>query len=242
MSADVLVTSFAPDAAEAYGNRGTVSMWNRWPQWLSLYLDAPLPWTPPSGARHLTGEIVGWPETRRRLPVSNPDAAKPTNYIWNARKYAVKVFVWCDAAERLASMSSACVTWLDADTVTHAQVPYDFSRSLLGDAAVAYLGRGAMHPETGFVAFRIPDALPLLRWMRDAYRDGTYAQWTDGWTDCHALRHGLAAVPVKAADLTSHAYDGEWRSTVDAFALSPLAPYVRHLKGQQAKREAACVI
>ncbi len=242
MSGDVLVTSFAPEHAEAYGYRGVVTMWNHWPAWLSVYQDAPSAWTPPAGARHLTGEIPGWTEMRDSLPWRNPASAKPENYIWNARKFAVKVFVWCDVAERLQSMSSCVMTWLDADTVTSTQVPKGFSASVLGDAAVAYLGRGAMHPETGFVAFRLPEALPLLRWMRDAYREGTFAQWSDGWTDCHALRHGLSAVPVRAVDLTSTKHAGEWTSRVDAFALSPLSSYVQHLKGSKAKREAACAI
>jgi hypothetical protein len=186
-----------------------------------------------------TGDIPGWIETRATLPVTSDDPTryKATGYLWNAAKFAVKVFVWHDAAERL---ERGILTWLDADTVIRQSVPVGLSMKMLRSADVAYLGRGAMHPETGYVVFRIPEALPLLRWCCEAYRTHRYRKIKTGWTDCHVLRAGIAARKVAARDLTSHkAY--HWRSTVDAMALSPLGPYVTHLKGKDRKRKAlAC--
>jgi len=147
----------------------------------------------------------------------------------------VKPFVWHHAAKRVGR---GIVAWLDADTVTTQTVPATIFEEMLGDADVAYLGRGQMHPENGCVVFRLPEAMPLVSWCRHAYMRTWYRKWTDGWTDCHALAAGLRAVPgVRARDLTSHVHQGEWRSWVDAFALSPLGPYVMHLKGARQKRE-----
>jgi hypothetical protein len=156
--------------------------------------------------------------------------------VWDAQRFAVKAFVWLAAAERL---ERGILTWLDADTVVEAPVPADLPASLLEGADVAYLGRGrTMHPETGAVFFRIPEALPLLRWCVDCYRFDWFRQLEFGWTDCHVLRAGLAATSTRARDLTSHLAPA-WNSSVDAFALSPLGPYVTHYKGTRRKREAA---
>lgn len=237
-----LVTSFSPAGADSYGHRCVASIRRHWPHPLTVYVDAPME----LGAEmRLTGNIPEWLTTKDALPSERRDAPstgtdkwtrKPTSYLWDAKRFAVKPFVWHDAA---AQIESGILVWLDGDTVTHAPVPQTFIADLMRDVDVAYLGRGEMHPENGFVAFRLPQALPLVAWCRDVYRLGVFSELTDGWTDCHVLRAGLRAWPLRARDLTSRAYSGPWRSDVDAFALSPLGPYVEHLKGSQRKRVAA---
>jgi hypothetical protein len=218
--------------------RCALSAAKHWSHPVVVYADEPM-----HGAL-LTSDIPGWLATKGQLPRIREDAPttgfdewtrKPASYLWNAQKFAVKPFVWHDAATLL---DEGVLVWLDADTVTTADVPPQLVSDLMGDADVLMLGRGAMHPETGFVAFRVPNALPLLTWCRDAYRFGWFAAIAEGWTDCHVLRAGLQAVPLLVRDLTSHLHD-DWRSGVDAFALSPLGPYVEHLKGVQRKREAS---
>lgn len=235
-----IVTSFSPAGADLYGRRCVASVRAHWPHPLTVYADALIDL---SGVPvRLTSEIPGWPETQPRLPATRPDAPmtgfdkwtrKPENYIWNAHRFAVKAFVWLDAAER---MERGILVWLDADTVTTADVPGDLIERLVAGVDIAYLGRGPMHPETGFVAFRVPEALPLLRYCCDIYTSGFYRTMCKGWTDCHALEDALLMQPIKARDLTSHTWAGEWRSSVDAFSLSPLGPYVQHLKGPQRKQ------
>ena len=214
-----VVTSFSPAGAALYGRR-CVSAW-RASAPLVAYVDAPMDL--PVETR-LTSEIPGWLETRNRLPNRNQVSRRPDYYRWQARRFAVKPFVWLDAAERL---EQGLLTWLDGDTATTSRIPDGLWAELLGDADVAYLGRGPMHPETGYVGFRIPEALPLLRWCRSVYETGEVQTWEDGWTDCHVLRAGLRAVPVRARDLTSHRYVGKSH----IWPVSPLAPYLTHAKG-----------
>lgn len=230
----VVVTSFSAEGQALYGDRCLKSLTRHWPGPVSVYLDEPSRY--PDADVQLTRDIPGWTTCRAQLLRENPTAAKPTNYIWDAQRFAVKPFVWLDAAERL---TCGVLVWLDGDTVTRAAVPDGFAESLLDDADVAYLGRGAMHPETGFVAFRIPEALPLLRWCCDVYQSGAYALLRDGWTDCHVLRAGLQSQGVSARNLTLGLHDGPWNSGVDAMGLSPLGPYVTHFKGSARKRALA---
>ncbi len=220
-----VVTSFSASGADLYGRR-CVESWRRFggvP--MTVYADSPLIL---EGVQiRQTSEIPGWSETRSVLPQRREDATRPSIYRWNARRFAVKTFVWCDAAERLGS---GILTWLDGDTETVAPVPQGFFVTLLGNAHVAFLGRKPVHPETGYVGFRIPQALPLLRWCREAFVNGTFRSW-DGWTDCHALRAGLCALGVTSRDLTSHLYTGD----THIWKRSPLGPYMRHYKGNKSE-------
>jgi len=231
---ELVVTSFSPEGEAQYGKRMTRQFRKYWPCPLIVYVDGP---TTVKGCGLLrTADIPGWLETRERLPdvADDPNWYKPTGYLWNAKRFAVKPFVWLDAAEH---MGSGVLTWLDGDTVLESRVKPGWTRKLLGKADVAYLGRGKMHPETGYVGFRIPESLPLLRWCRDAYRDETFRSLTSGWTDCHVLKAGMKALRVKALDMTSH-LQPHWNSQDDVMDMSPVGPYVSHLKGSERKREA----
>jgi hypothetical protein len=241
MSRTEIVTSFSASGAARYGRRCVDSLASYWPHPVTVYADERIDLD--GVTVRLTSSIPDWCATRDRLPSTREDAPvtgsdtwtrKVTSFLWNAQRFAVKPFVWYEAALRL---EQGLLVWLDGDTVTTRPVPSTLAATVLGDADVAYLGRGAMHPETGVVVFRIPEAMPLLRWCRESYQFGACLSMADGWTDCHVLRAGLAAVSVNARDLTSHACD-EWRSGVDAFAVSAFGPYVQHLKGGR-KWEAA---
>lgn len=221
-----LVTSCSPNGYADYGSAGIASMRRHWPMPLTVYVDAPK--SIRGASVRLTSEIPGWSSLRSQLPATNPRASQPENYRWNAQKFAVKCAVWAHAA---AHTNARELVWLDADTVTVRDVPEDLAGDLLDGANVAYLGRGEMHPETGCVVFRLPEALPLIRSCLAAYQTGAFLDWVDGWTDCHVLRWALRATSAWSRDLTSDRHVAEWTSRVDAFALSPLGPYVTHLKG-----------
>lgn len=232
-----VVTSFSPDGARLYGRRMVETFVRHWTAPLVVYLDAPLAPSLPVEERWTHG-IREWRECLARWAPhphlhgrSTPERPlnKPYKYQRDVARFSVKPFVWRDAARRLGS---GILTWLDGDTVTLGRVPPGLLEELLGNADVAYLGRGSMHPETGYVGFRVPEALPLLEWCCEAYISDRVLEIPHGWTDCHVLRAGLSAVPVKARDLTSHLYVGKSH----IWPVSPLAPYVTHLKGAAKRR------
>lgn len=230
---ELVVTTFSKQGEGAYGKRMVKSFRQYWQCPLVVYVEGDTT-VKGVGIRQVKS-IPDWKPTRDTLPDHNDDDGvfKPLGYLWNAKRFAIKPFVWLDAAMQ---MGSGVLTWLDADTYSVKDVPPGFTVKLLGHADVAYLGRGAMHPETGYVGFRIPQALPVLRWCCEAYQSGEFRTLPHGWTDCHVLRAGLKAWRGRSVDLTSHRLN-VWNSRDDAMALSPLGPYVVHLKGGQRKRE-----
>lgn len=237
MSVDVIVTSWSPDGYRLYGQRFLKRFRKYWPPELPLvlYLDAPA--VHPKIDIRYTYDIPAWSVLTERWKhdpavhgwsTKAYPREKDHSYLWDAARFAVKVFVWRDAARRI---KKGTVTWLDGDTETKGYVPVEWPETLLGGADVAYLGRGSMHPETGYVGFRVPEALPLLDWCCEAYLSESFRTMTDGWTDCHILRAGMKAVPVRTNNLTKGRYLGDshiWPS-------SPLASRIEHAKGIRRK-------
>ena len=231
---ETLVTSFSPAGERLYGLRMVQSVRQHWPASTTVVVYVDGPSRVPAALQRRTADLADWMACRRRWAgdptvqgKSTPTVprSKPYSYRWDAYRFAVKLFVMRDAALR---MGAGILTWLDGDTLTTRAIPAGWAASLLGDAAVAYLGRGSMHPETGYVGFRLPEALPLLEWCCDAYSSDRFRA-LHGWTDCHILRAGIETVAVPARDLTGHRYDGHSH----IWPVSPLASYVTHFKGAQ---------
>lgn len=240
MSRELVVTSWSSDGYRLYGRRFLKRFRKYWPASVPLVVYAD------SAAVHrkvevrYTFDIPEWAALAERWKhdpsvhgwsTKEYPREKNYSYLWDAARFARKVFVWRDAARK---MEAGTLTWLDGDTETKGRVPEDWATGLLGDSDVAYLGRGPMHPETGYVGFRIPDAMPLLDWCCEAYASESFRAMEDGWTDCHILRAAIKAVPVRAVDLTKGRYRGEshiWPS-------SPLACRIDHGKGLRLKRHA----
>lgn len=236
---EVVVTSFSAAGEELYGRRMVQTFRRFWPadRELVVYVDAPTRIT--AATVRSTADLGDWMVCKQRWTgkpwlrgLSTPEHPyhKPYLYQRDVMRFAVKFFVMRDAALKL---ERGILTWLDGDTVTTAPVPPTLTADLLGDADLAYLGRGSQHPENGYIGFRIPEALPLLEWACETYTSDRVLAIDNGWTDCHVLREALKAVPVKARDLTSHLYAGK----SNIWPVSPLAPYVTHNKGKN-KRDA----
>ena len=238
---DIVVTSWPTYGYRLYGRRFLKRYRKYWPKahQLVIYTDAPevhadvdvrftydIPdWVSLSRSWWTDPAVHGW-------STAEYPREKQVSYVWDAARFAVKVFVWRDAARKLGR---GTLTWLDGDTETKMNIPSGWPRHLIGPADVAYLGRDKMHPETGYVGFRIPDALPLLDWCCEAYVSGRFRAMKDGWTDCHIFRAGLKATQVNARDLTRGRYTGDSH----IWPASPLHPYIGHDKGFLSKREAA---
>jgi hypothetical protein len=238
---DLVVTSWSSDGYRLYGHRFIKTFVRHWEDAQSrlvVYADDPM--AHPKIQVRYTDTIPEWHALKARWQhdpsvhgwsTKEYPRKKTYSYLWDAARFAVKVFVWRDAARRL---SRGTLTWLDGDTQTMRHVSSGWPRTLLGHSDVAYLGRGPMHPETGYVGFRVPEALPLLDWCCDAYLSDNFKSLKDGWTDCHVLRAGLRVVPsVRSLDLTKGRYIGD----SNIWQMSPLASRLDHAKGTRRKRD-----
>lgn len=139
----------------------------------------------------------------------------------DAVKFCRKVFAIADAARR---MEPGLLVWLDADVVTHAYVPADLFTGLLGDDDAAYLGRDGAHSECGFLAFRIPEAQPLIDRWEAFYKTGQFLRARE-WHDSYLFDLARAEVPgLRYRNLTLGGHGHVWFQ-------SPLADFMDHCKG-----------
>lgn len=94
------------------------------------------------------------------------------SYRFDAFKFCRMVFTMHAAAHHIGE---GYMVWLDGDTVVQRAIPEDLAeRSLPGRKDYAYLGREPKHTETGYLVFRLPEALPLLNAWAHSYRHRTF--------------------------------------------------------------------
>lgn len=88
------------------------------------------------------------------------DVAAGYNYRFDMHKFARMIYVmWAEAHRD----PTGRMVWLDGDCVLRKQLPDDFiDRALPNGEAYAYLGRGKKYSETGYLVFKLPEALPIL--------------------------------------------------------------------------------
>ena len=123
--------------------------------------------------------------------------------------------------------------WLDGDVMTHQDVPPTFVADMLGDADCAYLGRQPAHSETGFVAFKIPAARPLIdEWARLYLSDEVFElpEWHAAYVFDRAREKFEAAGGVCKSLTPAGARGHVW-------VKSPLANYLDHLKGNRKHKD-----
>lgn len=87
------------------------------------------------------------------------------SYRFDAHKFCKMVFTMWAAAHHIGE---GYMVWLDGDTVVRQDIPKDLAERALPDGQhIAYLGREPKHTETGFLVFKLPEALPVLdSWAR----------------------------------------------------------------------------
>ncbi len=118
----------------------------------------------------------------------------------DAVKFCRMVFAIWDGARVIQDRP---MIWLDGDTVVRQDVPEDFFERFVPEgAALSYLGRGDRHTETGFLALRLPAAMPIVeQWMR-YYRDDTF-QILPEWHSAYLFDRARDSLPeIPCHDLT----------------------------------------
>lgn len=160
----------------------------------------------------------------------NKEGAAGYSFRTDAVKFCRKVFAVSDAAERMvATCGGGVLAWIDADVRTTGPVPEGFIEGLLGDADVAYIGRAMTHSECGFLAFRLPEALPLIRLWVNYYRSDKVFDLHE-WHDSFVFDRCREDAPeVNCRNLTPP----EGMTVHHAWATTELCLYADHLKGQR---------
>lgn len=153
------------------------------------------------------------------------DRADGYSFRSDAVKFCRKVFAVADAARQI---SEGILVWIDADVVTTAPVPADFIGEMLARSDVAYLGRDGVHSECGFLAFRLPEALPLiLEWERLYMTDEVFL--LPEQHDSFVFDYARGQLPkLHYRNLTPGGSRHVWCD-------SPLAAYTDHCKGERKK-------
>lgn len=235
-----IASGFSPAGFEEYGRAMLRGFAAHWPAdcRLTLYteqdVELPAASRPAIRQRNLWRDVPRAASFRDRHH-ANPlakgygrDGAQEYNWRQDAMKWFRQVMIAHDAAARCCPAfpdSEQLFVWLDGDVMTHRDVPAGLVAELLGGADVAYLGRAPKHSEIGFLAFRLPAALPLLRLWCDLYASDRIFQLRE-WHSAFAFDHAREAVRplVRSRDLTPGGRGHVWHS-------SPLARYTDHLKG-----------
>lgn len=232
-----VITSFSPYGYHQYGRHFLDTFHRRWPLDVRLvvYVEDGQPEIDKRvfGERFVVIDEVdaahGWREHFRAIkqfPLMLGDTGNGYAIRYDARM-ARKTFMQAHAL----GLYKGKVFWLDADTLTHADVPFDFLDTMLPDDKFScFLGRENFYTESGFLGFNADH--PLARDFMAAYT----GMFTSGkiftfpfWHDCmayDAVREGCD--PQAFRNLGAGVDPGPGRQV---FINSVLGAYMDHLKG-----------
>lgn len=235
-----VVTSFGPAGWDSYAKRFLDSFDQHWPVHIELlaYREAAeehpraqmrnlldLPECAAFLKRHAGMEA---PAGRAPMPCwKSADIERGYGYRTDAVKFCRKVFALADAARYAIDVGHEILAWIDADVVTRQNVPRRLIETTLGPIAeVAFLGRPRTHSECGFMAFRLPNALPLIEALERMYAQD-YVFDLPEWHDSFVFDYVRAQMPdLIQRDLTPGGSGHVW-------IRSPLWPWLDHLKGDR---------
>lgn len=149
------------------------------------------------------------------------------SYRFDAYKFCKMVYTMWYAAEQ---QKNGLMMWLDGDSVIRKPLPNDFFEQFLLDGYdYCYLGREPKHTETGFLIFRLPECLPILRAWKDLYDKDTFMhqkEWHSAYLFDRAREQFL--------DIKGHNLTPGGRGHV--IHKCGVGKYIDHLKGNRKNR------
>lgn len=169
----------------------------------------------------------GFRDPRRRDP----------DFAFNAVRFSHKVFALYHAVHNRLPDTDA-VVWIDADTVTHSDIPQNFLEDnfpLNPNTGIYYLGRTQQHSECGWMVFNCLNPHMKTFWKKfvDQYRQDKLFELSE-WHDSYVFDYvrtqmeseGMSNVNITPGYVRGHPF-------IDSF----LGEYMDHMKGP--KRKAA---
>lgn len=243
-----IVTSFNPEGLEVYARNMLNSFDKHWDKEIQLhawyhdfeeggafFLRTEELEIPTKGVKYSNlNNIQDMIEYRESMKVHNGTEGGKIQYNWrlDAIKWCHKIYALTETAcDPHLIQDKDWLIWLDADTVTFADVDAEFLDGVCDDSYdIVHLGRNSVdYSETSFIAFNLKHrpAVDFLSDFRETYdnREVTaYREWHDGFIFERLLKlhqyHGL-----KALNLTPDVPD------LNAFATSSLSTKMQHFKG-----------
>jgi Holliday junction resolvase-like predicted endonuclease len=148
------------------------------------------------------------------------------SYRFDAVKFFKQLMIPEHAAKDMAD--GDILIWLDADVISHADVPVEMIEGLLSKTDLVYLGRQNFHPDIAFWAVRLnPSTRMFLTSCASMYRSDAVLrlpEWHSAYVWDHC-RGRYEAAGGRARNLTPLGRGAVWLQ-------SPLYPYSVHLKGK----------
>ncbi|MBX3603203.1 MAG: hypothetical protein KF863_21490 [Rubrivivax sp.] len=218
------ITTCSAAGWEQYGRRMAASWAQHWPVPLTVWAEGFTVDVDGVLARDLT--TVTWLQAfKRRHPYNRRGRY---NFRLDAARFAHKTATVIEHALRC---EADWLIWVDADTVTHADVPPEFVEQLLPrrDEFIAWLDRETSYPECGFYVLNLqhPQCEELLQAWRALYTAATVFRLPE-WHDSFVLEWLVKRTfKLKACSLSGEA----GRATSHPFINGPLGAYMDHLKG-----------
>lgn len=231
-------TGFSPAGYEEYGKAFLDSFDRFWPKSVNLvaYTEEPVDmprgecrslWSIPGIAsfisRHKDNAVYNGRGVNLQAAASEKERRAGYSYRFDAVKFCRMAVIPAHAAQTITA--GDILVWLDGDVVTYKDVPEGFIEDLLGDAEVAYLGRDRKHSETGFIAFRIPHAIPLLDQYSDIFLSDRIFVLPE-WHSAYVFDYARQQTDIDAKNLTPGGKGHVWFQ-------SPLGDRLDHLKGRR---------
>lgn len=170
-----VITTFNQSGLETYGQRMIDQFEKLWPQEVELKIYAencqPLITRPTTEVIDIfaaSPSCVLFVEKHRNNPEANGGIGPHNSNYWDLKKsfrwqavrFCYKVFA---VQHAVLNTNSDVVIWLDADSVTHTSIPFDWIGTVCPQGFIAsYLGRtDRYHSECGWIGYNIHD--PLTR-------------------------------------------------------------------------------
>ncbi|AYG69028.1 MULTISPECIES: hypothetical protein [unclassified Rhizobium] len=239
----IVVTTFHEKGYRDYGKRCIETFLACWPKDISLVVYAENVEIEEKDRRLLVFDhLEALPRLRdfRKAYGNNPQANgfRPSrkwlarDFRWDAVRFSNKVFAVADAVRRYHNMVDQLI-WLDADTITHRDIPKSFLDGIAprGDQLAAYLNR-RIYPECGWVGYNLRhrEILTFAERFEGAYSSGyflTMKESHDSFVFWKVLQQ------MESDKEASFKRLGSSLTKTHVFINSVLGGYLDHLKGDR---------
>ena len=237
-----VVTTFNEQGLADYGARFLAAFDRHWPAEVTLYAyhegrcpDLQSPRIIYQDLEKTCPDLVAFKQRHQAdEKVRGTLADGDYGYRMDAVRFAHKVFALIHCA---LSIDADVLFWLDADTVTFADVPLSLlDQALPEDAYTSYLGRPHTYSECGFVGYALnhPRHQEFMAFWQQLYLDDSLFELPE-WHDSFVYDVIRKTFEEKLADFQSYNIAGRDAPSDHPFINSVLGQYMDHLKGDTRK-------